>query len=73
MQRNAVAVTLPCMSRDGSGDLGAGGGCCWTILSHITLNHEYNVGFEVLAAMTMKSTVFLDVAPCSLVEVHRHF
>jgi hypothetical protein len=27
--------------------------------------------FEVLAAMTMKSTVFWNVTPCSLVEVYQ--
>jgi hypothetical protein len=28
------------------------------------------VKFEVLTAMTMKSTVFLDVAPCSFVDTY---
>jgi hypothetical protein len=31
------------------------------------------VGFEVLTAASMKIAVFLVVAPCSLVEVHRRF
>jgi hypothetical protein len=30
-------------------------------------------GFEVLTAVTMNSTVFWDVMPCSLLEVHRSF
>jgi hypothetical protein len=29
--------------------------------------------FQVLTAMSMKVTVFWDVAPCSLVEVYQHF
>jgi hypothetical protein len=29
--------------------------------------------FKVLTAVSMKMAVFWDVAPCSLVEVHRHF
>jgi hypothetical protein len=28
------------------------------------------VGFEVLTAVSMESTVFWDVTPCSAVEVH---
>jgi hypothetical protein len=31
------------------------------------------VGFEVLTAASMKMGVFWVVAPCSLVEVYRHF
>jgi hypothetical protein len=27
-------------------------------------------GYEILTPMTMKSTIMLDVRPCSLVEVH---
>jgi hypothetical protein len=30
-----------------------------------------SVGFEVLAAVAMESTIFWDVTPCRLVEVHR--
>jgi hypothetical protein len=26
---------------------------------------EYNVGFEVLTAVVMKSTIFWDITPCS--------
>jgi hypothetical protein len=31
------------------------------------------VGFQVLTAASMKMTAFLDIAPCSLVEVDRCF
>jgi hypothetical protein len=31
------------------------------------------MGFEVLTAASMKMAVFWIVAPCSLVEVYRHF
>jgi hypothetical protein len=29
------------------------------------------VGFEVLIAVVMKSTIFWDIAPCSPLKVHR--
>jgi hypothetical protein len=31
------------------------------------------VRFQILTATSMKMTVFLDVAPCSLVEIDRRF
>jgi hypothetical protein len=31
------------------------------------------VGFEVLTAVTTSSTIFWNVRPCRLVEVHRYF
>jgi hypothetical protein len=31
------------------------------------------VRFQVLTAASMKMTLFWDVAPCSLVEIDRHF
>jgi hypothetical protein len=31
------------------------------------------VGFEVLRAVTMKSTIFCDVTPCSPIAVHSQF
>jgi hypothetical protein len=31
------------------------------------------VRFQVLTALSLNMTVFWDVAPCSLVEVDRHF
>jgi hypothetical protein len=34
---------------------------------------DYVVRFQVFAATNMKVTVFWDVAPCSLIEVHRGF
>jgi hypothetical protein len=30
-------------------------------------------GFEVLAAVAMKSFTFWDIMPCSLMEINRHF
>jgi hypothetical protein len=35
--------------------------------------HCFHVGFEVLTAVTLKSTVFWDVTSCSAVGVHWHF
>jgi hypothetical protein len=32
-----------------------------------------NVGFEVLTAVVMKSTIFLDIKPCRLLKVTRRF
>jgi hypothetical protein len=32
-----------------------------------------DVGFEVLRAVVMKSTIFLDITPCSLLKVKRRF
>jgi hypothetical protein len=34
--------------------------------------HHY-VGFEVLTAVVMKSSVFWDITPCSPLKVNRHF
>jgi hypothetical protein len=31
------------------------------------------VGFEVLAAVVMKSTIFWDITPCSPLKVNRRF
>jgi hypothetical protein len=31
------------------------------------------VRLQVLTATSMKVTVFLDVAPCSLIEIHKYF
>jgi hypothetical protein len=39
--------------------------------SNPTLNE--NVGFEVLIAVAMKSSIFLDITQCSPVKVNRHF
>jgi hypothetical protein len=30
-------------------------------------------GFEVLTAVVMKSTIFWDIMPCSLLKANRHF
>jgi hypothetical protein len=32
-----------------------------------------NLGFEVLTAVVMKSSVFWDIMPCSLLKVNQHF
>jgi hypothetical protein len=31
------------------------------------------VGFEVLTAVVMKSTIFWDITPCSVLSVYVHF
>jgi hypothetical protein len=36
-------------------------------------NIYISVGFEVLTAVVMKSTVFCDITPCSLLSVNRRF
>jgi hypothetical protein len=33
----------------------------------------YVVGFEVLTAVLMKSTILWDITPCSLMKVNRRF
>jgi hypothetical protein len=33
----------------------------------------YNVKFEVLTTVTMKSAIFWDVTPCILVDVYQKF
>jgi hypothetical protein len=35
-----------------------------------TKSNQFWVRFQVLAAVSMKMTVFCDVAPCSLVEAY---
>lgn len=50
-------VVKICMERGHFGDQGLDGSLC------------ENVWFEVLLALMMKSTVFWDVMPCSLIEV----
>jgi hypothetical protein len=32
-----------------------------------------NVGFEVLTAVVMKSPIFWDIMPCSLLKVNQYF
>jgi hypothetical protein len=48
-----------------------------TLVLHIPIHPvllNFNLfGFDDLTAVTMKGTIFWDVTPCSLVEVHRHF
>jgi hypothetical protein len=41
----------------------------------LTLSFEWldRMRFEVLTATSMKKVVFWDVAPCSLVDIDRHF
>jgi hypothetical protein len=34
---------------------------------------QNSIGFEVLTAVVMKSSVFRDVIPCSSLKVNRHF
>jgi hypothetical protein len=36
-------------------------------------NTSTSVGFEVLTAMVMKSTIFWDITPCSPLNVNRRF
>jgi hypothetical protein len=35
------------------------------------MNHQWFVRFQVLMVVTMKMTVFWDIAPCNMVEVYR--
>jgi len=35
--------------------------------------NEYNVGFQVITAASMKMTTFWDIAPYSLTEIGRRF
>jgi hypothetical protein len=35
--------------------------------------NELSVGFEVLTAVVMKSTIFRDITPCSPLKVNRRF
>jgi hypothetical protein len=35
-------------------------------------SHKY-LGFEVLRAVVMKSSIFWDIAPCGLLKIKRHF
>jgi hypothetical protein len=32
-----------------------------------------NVGFEILTAVTVNSSIFWDTTPCSLLKINRHF
>jgi hypothetical protein len=34
---------------------------------------SYNIGCEVLTAVVIKSTIFWDITPCSLLKHNRHF
>jgi hypothetical protein len=51
---------------------------CYTmhifLILYWLLNTErvLNVGFEVLTAVVMKSSVFWDISPCSLLKVSQH-
>jgi hypothetical protein len=46
----------------------------WILLSFFTeQNVNYDVGFEVLTAVSMKMAVFWVVMLCSLVEVYQRF
>jgi hypothetical protein len=40
---------------------------------HLFRNYIYEIGFEVLTAVSTKMAVFWVVAPCSLVEVYQRF
>jgi hypothetical protein len=43
-------------------------------MSHvITKNNFCKVGFEVLRAVVMKSTILWDITPCSPLSVNRRF
>jgi hypothetical protein len=35
--------------------------------------YEYVLGFEVLTAVVIKSSIFWDITPCSLLKVNRRF
>jgi hypothetical protein len=41
-----------------------------TLLNNLSFP-TYSVGFEVVAAVVMKSTIFWDVKPCSPLKVNR--
>jgi hypothetical protein len=40
---------------------------------HTLTNNTFVVGFEVLTAVVMKSTIFWDIMPCSPLKANRHF
>jgi hypothetical protein len=42
-------------------------------LSVVHEMHTVNIGVEVRTAVTIKSVVFWDVTPCSLIGVHRRY
>jgi hypothetical protein len=37
------------------------------------MTYAHYIGFEVLTAVVMKSSIFWDITPCSLLKVNRHF
>jgi hypothetical protein len=39
----------------------------------VKINKIYFVGFEVLTAVVMKSSIFWDITPCSPLKVNRLF
>jgi hypothetical protein len=46
--------------------------CTVTFITEIKI-YFLLVGFEVLTAVVMKSTIFWDIMPCSLLKVNRRF
>jgi hypothetical protein len=44
-----------------------------TEYSEYFTDNKFIVGFEVLTAVVMKSTIFWDIMPCSPLKVNRHF
>jgi hypothetical protein len=47
-----------------------------TILNQNYFQHKqefYEVGFAVLTAVVMNSSIFWDITPCRLLKVNRHF
>jgi hypothetical protein len=41
--------------------------------SIIISNENFEVGFEVLTAVVLKSTIFWDITPCSPLRVNQRF
>jgi hypothetical protein len=45
----------------------------WIVLETLMKQNIGHVGFEVLTAVVMKSTVFWDITPCSPLKANRRF
>lgn len=44
----------------------------YTVSTTIAITTQLSVRFEVLSAMAVKNTSFLDGTPCSLVKIYPH-
>jgi hypothetical protein len=56
--------------REGASQLDCTGDNIRSYVPQPAVNKLYCIGFKVLTAMTMKSTIVCDVTPCSPAEVH---